>query len=884
MAIHISHLSFEHYREAIGIGESKPRISWRFNGDAKSWLQNSYDLGIKRCNKPEEIYHIESQDSVLVPWPGLPLLSGEIAQVRVRAIGGSEKEAITTPWSDNETVETGLLLPSDWTCGLIEPDNICKLDEPRQPVLFRKSFMLKNNVKNARLYATAHGLYEVEINGKRVGQDVLSPGFTSYGHRLTYQTYNVTALLNTGDNAIGVHVAEGWYAGRLGFNGGRRNIWGCQIGFIGQLIVTYDDGSVETIAGDDSWRFNTGPIIRSEIYNGEVYNASFEQKGWSSPGFDESSWKSVKVHSLADIIPKLAPSDGPSIRRTQELPALKLNTSPAGKVIVDFGQNLVGWIRIQFPAPCQPGHTIYVSHSEVLDAGECAIRPLRSAAAKDTITLLNEPLLWEPKFTFHGFRFAQIDNWPTSSGIPELKDVTAIVVHTDMERTGWFECSEPMLNKLHENTVWGMRGNFLSIPTDCPQRDERLGWTGDIHVFAPTATFLYNVNGMLSGWLRDLASEQQEDGGSVPPLVSPNVGGPHLVMPNAVWSDCLVGTPWEVYKESGDIKVLERQYQSMQKWMGEGVPKDARGVWDISTTLQLGDWLDPAAPHDDPGNSRTNPLFVANAFLIGMTDLMSKISQVLGHDKESEDYKNTATLIRQHFVDDFITASGNVVGDSQTALALAIYFSLFPTKKQEDCAVERLDWLIRARHKFKIGTGFAGTPILGLALIYRMLLHKKCPSWLYPIIMGATTIWERWDSMLPDGSINPGEMTSFNHYALGSVANWMHQVMGGLSALEPGWKKSLIRPIPGGSITNASCRHMTPYGILSCKWTIVAKTFQMEIDVPPNTTAVVQLPGNSQQELIVGSGNHVFEEPYKPLEWPPMPIYPPFAPHDDDEP
>ncbi|KAJ9149003.1 Alpha-rhamnosidase [Pleurostoma richardsiae] len=513
--------------------------------------------------------------------------------------------------------------------------------------------------------------------------------------------------------------------------------------------------------------------------------------------------------------------------------------------------------------------------------------------AIDSITLSGRPIVWEPHFTFHGFRYVQLEQFPAvhdGSDSIDTDNFTAIVIHTDMERTGWFECSEPLLNRLHENAVWSMRGNFVGVPTDCPQRDERLGWTGDLQAFAPAASFLYSPHGMLKTWLRGLAAEQHENGRGVPPLVSPDIFRGKMINPIAIWGDSTVTIPWDLYQSSGDVQVLSDQYTSMLEWLDRGVIRDGRRLWDANKSYQLADWLDPEAPPTEPGNGRTDNDLVANAFLIHSTDTMCKISSVLGLDEDQLRYHSESQALRREFSKEYVTASGRVVSDSQTALALALHFSLLASPEQETHAAERLAHIILSKSRFKIATGFAGTPILGHALtkvgksqlFYRMLLHKKCPSFLYPVTMGATTTWERWDSMLPDGSINPGEMTSFNHYALGSVVHWMHMIIGGLQPLKPGWKMFLISPIPGGTITHAKVRHDSPYGMIEVSWEVQGDTLHLRASVPPNTHATIRLPGQAACE--VGCGVYEMTVPYIAPEWPPLPKYPPFTPHDDDEP
>jgi len=457
------------------------------------------------------------------------------------------------------------------------------------------------------------------------------------------------------------------------------------------------------------------------------------------------------------------------------------------------------------------------------------------------------------------------------------------VLHTDMQRTGWFECSDPLINRLHLNALWSMRGNFLSIPTDCPQRDERLGWTGDIQIFAPSANFLYNTFGMLGEWLQDVAVEQSDNNG-IPPFVVPDViSHMWLSTPQAIWDDVTVLTPWDLYTSSGDLSILERQYSSMVAWVDKGVRRGSDGLWDPEL-WQLGDWLDPQAPPEEPGNARTDSTLVADTYLLRVTSTIAQVSSKLGYEVDAERFLADFRRLKSAFQHKYTAPSGRLVGDTQTALALAIVFGLIDEPEQITTAAKRLAQLVKLA-KFRVGTGFAGTPVILHALTktgnnqlaYRMLLEKSCPSWLYPVTMGATTVWERWDSMLPDGSINPGEMTSFNHYALGSVVDWLHQVVGGISPSNPGWKTFLVRPQPGGTIRSAKVKYESPYGLVECTWDLTkadtGDTFNLLLIVPPNSKALVFLPDRSSG-LEVGSGSHNFSCAYMPEPWPPKEVVP----------
>ncbi|MEU3616356.1 glycoside hydrolase family 78 protein [Streptomyces sp. NPDC006872] len=880
--MHVAPPAFEHHREPLGIGESAPRLSWRTVTDATDWRQAAHQVEIAAADGTvlADTGRVASAESLLVPWPGRRLGSRERVGVRVRVWGEGEDEP--SPWSETSYAETGLLTPADWTARPVTPDH-APAGEPLPVALLRRDFALTGRVASARLYITAYGVYEAEINGERVGDHVLAPGWTSYAHRLRYQTFDVTPLLRTGENTLGALLGEGWYTGRLGFHGGRRDIYGEHRALLAQLEIVFADGTARTVVTDEHWRTAEGPVLRSEIYDGEAYDAQRERPGWSAPGHDASGW--APVRQLPPPVAELVAPTGPPVRRTQTVAPVSVTTTPSGKTVLDFGQNLVGRLRIRVSGAA--GHEVTLRHAEVLEDGELSTRPLRIAAATDSYVLRGEGVeTYEPLFTFHGFRYAEIGNWP---GPLDPADVEAVVLHTDMARTGWFESSDPLVNRLHENVVQGMRGNFLDVPTDCPQRDERMGWTGDIQVFAPTASFLHDCSGMLVGWLRDLSAEQLARPDGVPPLVVPDVLPTAFqgVGAQAVWADVAVLLPWTLYQRFGDLEVLRTQYPSMRAW-GEATIRltaEGDGLW--RQDFQLGDWLDPQAPPDRPGEARTDGDLVANAYVIRSAEVLAETAELLyrsGHLTGKDDavrFRAHAAAVRERFAEHFVTPDGRLASDAQTAYALALSFSLLPTERQRRGAAERLAHIVR-RASFRIATGFTGTPLVCDALCaagepqlaYRMLLEKDCPSWLYPVTMGATTVWERWDSMLPDGTVNPGEMTSFNHYALGAVADWLHRTVAGLAAAEPGWRRLRIAPVPGGDLTWAKASHDTPYGRAEAGWRIEdseGDTLVVEVVVPPNTRAEVRLP-DGRDPFEIGAGRHTFHCPYVAPAWPPTPI------------
>ncbi|KAL4789338.1 bacterial alpha-L-rhamnosidase-domain-containing protein [Aspergillus venezuelensis] len=884
--------SFEQHPTGFGIGVAAPRISWRFLSTlstVQNWEQSAYDIEVVHLPGSEvERYHFQSPSSILVPWPSRPLLSRGQARTRVRAYGkAGDNDQGTTDWSPWAQVECGLLNRSDWISRPITTVEERALDGPQRPLRFRKTFAVPfSELGKARLYITSLGSYVAFINGRRISDECFAPGWTSYNHRINYRVFEIAEFLRPGqENTIGVEVGEGWYATSLGFFGGTRCIWGKELAVLAQLEIISDSGEEVKVFSDESWKCKSSAIIRSEIYDGELYDARMEDGNgdWHGANMvEDDSW--LKTRALELPCTQLVIPDAPPVRVTETVKPTDIFTTPSGRTIIDFGQNLVGKLCIHcLDKPF--GTKVTFVHAEVMEDGELGIRPLRAAKCTDEIITSDSTLLeWCPQYTFHGFRYVQVDGWTATDEICPLtfSSISALVMHTDMIRTGHFSCSHPLVNKLHENAVWSMRGNFLSIPTDCPQRDERLGWTGDIQIFGPSANFLYNTAGMLGDWLRDVSSEQLSHDHSIPPLVIPNAI-PQLWdgNPQAVWDDVTVLAPWALFQTFGDLDILRRQYQSMVAWVDKGIPRGADGLWDIDY-WQLGDWLDPTAPPDQPGNARTNPTLVADAYLIRVTQVIAQVSELLQESSNATRYRADYLRLKSTFQQKYVAPSGLIIGDTQTALSLALTFSLLDREDQIVNAGNRLAYLVRLAG-FRVSTGFVGTPIVTHALTraghaqlaFRMLLEKGCPSWLYPITMGATTIWERWDSMKPDGSINGGEMTSFNHYALGSIVNWLHTTVAGISPLEPGWRCIKIQPIPGGTITSANASYESPYGRVECSWAVQSgDTFCLDILVPPNCRALVVLPGDDEEEggQWMGSGRYSFTRAYTPAPWPPSPV------------
>ncbi|MEU1972694.1 family 78 glycoside hydrolase catalytic domain [Microbacterium sp. NPDC019599] len=814
----------------------------------REWRQTGFEIEERSGDR----ISVDSAESVLVSWPFAPLRSRERRELRVRVQGA---DGVFSDWSEWAVVEAGLLEAADWQgrmVGTAETEG----GLPR----VRGRFALRDiAISRARVYATGHGLFQLEVNGARVGDDELAPGWTAYQSRLRYNTYDVTRMLVSGDNAVGAWLGDGWWRGYLGWDGESRALYGNDLGVLVQLEIDYADGTRQIVTSGEEWKTAPGPIRAADLYMGEDFDAREHDAAWSTATFDDSGWTPVGVIDQDTSV--LVAPDGPPVRHIETLTAQNVSTSPSGTTILDFGQNMVGRLRITVAG--EAGTVVTLRHAEVLQGGELATEPLRSARATDTYTLAGTgEETWAPRFTTHGFRYAEVTGWP---GEFDPSKVVAEVLHSDMQRTGYFSSSDPLVDRLHENVVWGMRGNFVDIPTDCPQRDERLGWTGDIQVFAPTAEYLYDSAGFLVSWLKDLQAEQTRLGGM--PLVVPSVTvGYSGAM--AGWADAATVLPWTIYQAYGDTAVLERQYDSMTGWLNEIIAAAGENrIW--SAGFQFGDWLDPTAPAGRPEQAQTYPEIVATAYFARSARIVADTAALLGKEEDAARYRMLADEVRTAFHREYVSRSGRLLSDSATAYALALQFDLIEDPVERQLAADRLASVVRD-NGYRIATGFLGTPVICDALsanghadaAYRLLMQTESPSWLYAVKNGATTIWERWDSLLPDGTVNPSGMTSFNHYALGSVADWMHRVVAGLAPAAPGYRRLRIAPQPPRrGLTAASARLRTPYGLASAGWTIADEVLTVTADVPTGVVAEVLLPSGRRAE--VASGRHEWSEPFE---------------------
>ncbi|MBN2697428.1 MAG: glycoside hydrolase family 78 protein, partial [Bacteroidales bacterium] len=841
----VGDLTVEHKRDPMGITVPVPRLSWKIFSAEPGQIQTAYQ--VLAASSPDKLSErkadmwnsgkVESDQSILVEYGGRELLSRDRCWWSVRVW---DKNGRSGEWSEPAYFEMGLLNPSDWKAEWITSS--LRFEEASHPApLFRKEFSLGKQVAFARMYVTALGLYECYLNGEKVGDQVFTPGWTSYEHRLQFQVYDVTSLLLPGNNAAGIRLGNGWYS-MFNPNTNRRQE-PKDLQALAQIEVVYTDGSSEWIGTGDDWKSSTGAILKSEIYNGEVYDARLEQSGWTEPGFDDSRWVGVRVTGARkDILMGIVSQP---VRKIEEITPVEVIVTPGGDTVVDMGQNMVGWCRLLVQAP--EGTTITLRHAEVLDKdGNFYTENLRSA--KQEVTYIckggGAKEIYEPAFTFQGFRYVALSGYP---GEVTEEVITGVVIHSDLERTGTFSCNDKLINQLQHNIIWGQKGNFLDVPTDCPQRNERLGWTGDAQVFAPTACFNMNSAAFFTKWLGDLAADQHEDGAV--PHVIPNVlgrGDAHG------WADAATIVPWTVYRYYGDTRILEEQYESMKRWV-EYVRGEAGEsyLWKPVTT-QFGDWLAYATTRSDYPGATTDKDLTASAYFYHSTRLLQKTAEILGKEEDVLRYEALADHIKKAWNNEFVTPNGRLSSNTQTAYVVALSFGLLPEEREAQAA-ERL--AMDVRQFGHITTGFLGTADICHVLTkfgyleeaYMLIYRKDYPSWLYPVTKGATTIWERWDGIKPDGTFQNAGMNSFNHYAYGAVGDWLYSVVAGIQCdpRTPGFKKIIIKPCPGGGMNDVECSHESPYGTIRSSWKIEEGMMKLKVTIPPNTAAVIWVPSTT---------------------------------------
>jgi alpha-L-rhamnosidase len=851
----INYLRCENLSNPIGIDSKQPYLSWELIAAGRNISQTAYEYNVSSSpefsKKSWTSNKVNSDQSVNIPYNGEALQSGKKYFWRVRVWDNKGK---VSAWSATASWQMGLLQPSDWKASWIKAsfpeDNV-----HRPSPVFRKEFSTAKSIKSATAFITSHGLYEAFINGERIGDAYLTPGWTSYNKRLQYQVYDVTSLLKKGSNAFGVALGSGWYRGNIGW-GGNLNFFGKDLALLCQLEINYTDGSSETIETDGSWKSSTAEIRSSDIYNGETIDARLAKNGWTRPAFNDQGWQGVTIQDL-DKTNLVATCNEP-VRKHETFKPVKVFRTPKNELVVDFGQNLVGFVQLKLQG--KKGDSIVLHHAEVLDkTGNFYTENLRSAKQQNTYILNGEGKeVFEPHFTFQGFRYVKIDGL---SGEPDPADIIAVAMYSDMKPTGSFTSSDPMLNQLQHNIQWGQKGNFLDVPTDCPQRDERLGWTGDAQVFSRTASFNMDVNNFFRKWMKDVAADQLPDG-SVP-FVIPNVLGKDAAGSTG-WADVSTIIPWNMYLAYGDKRILEEQYASMKAWVGFIEQKSKNDLW--NTGFHFGDWLFYRPDDDTDGMSAiTDKYLIAQCFYACSVEIMIKTARVLGRKEDEAKYSALLNKIRQAFLQEYVTPNGRLVSGSQTAYVLTLQFDMLPESLRASAA-QRLADNVKL-YNYHLTTGFLGTPYLCHVLsrfgyhdlAYTLLMQDSYPSWLYPVKMGATTIWERWDGIKPDSTFENAGMNSFNHYAYGAIGDWMYREIAGIDT-DPeitGYKKITIRPnVFGkklnptdqkakdstGSLTEVAATLQTYYGQLSSHWKLEKGQLHLMVEIPANTTATIYVP------------------------------------------
>ncbi|MEU3937688.1 family 78 glycoside hydrolase catalytic domain [Streptomyces sp. NPDC029044] len=812
----------------------EPRLSWSLSSDRPGVLQHAYEVQVAAGPSFTGAVSSGEVESGVVtdhPWPAGPLVSREARHWRVRV----RTDLGWTRWSQPARVEAALLDDGDWTARPVHVPSDRGRTSPGPVPLLRREFDLPAEPVSARLYVTSLGVHRTGVNDRPVSDELLEPGWTSYRNRLLYATYDVTGLLSPGRNALSAAVGDGWYRGHLTWHK-HRDVYGDTCALLAQLEVALADGSTVTVVTDDRWRGGYGDLLAADLYDGCARDLRREPHGWRLPGFDDRDWERAAVLPLPT---GLAQRAHPPVRVVQVIRP-ELSTLPDGTITVDAGENVTGVLRLRAAGPA--GGTVAVRHAEVLDDdGRLLTSILRGARATDAYTLSGGTAELEPEFTFHGFRHAEIE---ASPGVT-VEHVEVAVMASDLSRIGEFRCSDERVNALYANVVRSQRGNFLAVPTDCPQRDERLGWTGDIMAFAPTACATFDSQAFLDSWLTDLGIEQRPDGAV--PLVIPDVDLgelPPMDLPfagtTAGWGDAATVVPTALFDAYGHRSLLGRHYATMRAWVDFTAGRlDDDGTW--SGNAQLGDWLDPAAPPQDPARATTDSAYVATVFVAHSARLLADAARELGRTDDAERYE----ALHRRTAEAAWRKWGDHARTTQTGCALALEFGIAPAAERPAVG-ESLAALVRANDG-RIATGFLGTPFVLPALsrsghtaeAYRLLLNTECPGWLYQVQRGATTMWERWDAIRPDGTIDTekaGTMLSFNHYAYGAVAAWLYGSVAGLRATAPGYRTIEIAPRPGATLTSAAASIATPYGTASVTWSVSGGTLTVDAELPPGTT------------------------------------------------
>ncbi len=816
-----------------------PRFSWRLESDERGVVQTTYQL------------HVTARDAFGQPtgsaWEGSPVHSSQSQWVSLPGFSAAPQTRYAwkvrvwdrlgrdSGWSEPAEFETSLL-GGPWRAEWISDNRpVAKREAPPARYL-RKDFALPAAPVRARLYLSAFGLAEPWLNGSRVSEDYFLPGWPDYRKRNFYVSYDVTDQLQAGDNTCGIVLGDGWYSGSLM----QDHQYGEIASVSGWIEITTVDHQTLTIATDSSWQWSEGPIRAQGIYFGETHDARREMPTWAKPGHATGSWQSVAI--LPPVTVPIAARLSPPVRRIEELTPQSVTEIEPGVFIYDLGQNMVGWVRLKVQAAA--GQEIRIRHAEMLEAdGRLHTANLRTAQATGRYVAAGRDVeTWEPSFSFFGFRYVEL----TGIERPREDAVTGVVVHSDLERIGDFECSDPLLNQLYANTRWGQKGNFLELPTDCPQRNERLGWTGDAQVFAHTAHFNLKSGGFYRQWMAAVR-DGFKDGGF--PDVAPDTG---IDYGAAGWADAGVIVPWVTWVHTGDRRILEDNFNAMCRWVDLQEASAPAGI--RISKRRWGDWL---APGHAPREAPTPYVLIATAFFAQSTLLTARTAEVLGEAEIAQRYRELHARVKAAFNREFVAADGRITSDEQTAYLLALAFDLV-TAELRPRMEQHLQRAVAEKDNH-LATGFLGTPLLVPTLTaigrsdlaYTVLQQVTYPGWLFSVKNGATTIWERWDSWTPEGGFNSAGMNSFNHYAYGSVVGWFYDTIAGLCPLpeHPGWKEFAIAPQPGGGLTHARASVETPYGLAASHWRADEGGFEIDIIVPPNTHAHVTLPATDSTKI-----------------------------------
>ena len=837
----VTDLRTEYQKNPLGLDTAKPRFSWKMESDRTDTMQTAYQVQVTLDDQMVwDSGRKESDQSVLVEYAGPTLQAEQIYTYRVMVWDNHKETAVA-----GSSFETGLLAGTNFQAEWIT--HPFAKEETACPI-FVKTISLKKvtqkSVKRARIYVTALGVYEIKLDGEKVGDTFFAPGWTNYKKRLQYQTYDVTAFLNQDmsvEHTLEIMVGNGWYKGIFGFTC-TPDHYGDQVALLAELHVIYEDDSREVIATDQGWQVKTGSVRYSEIYMGETIDSTF------------AGTSLVAVAPFTYPMENITAQECEPVRITKRTPAKELILTPNGEKVLDFGQNMAGFVEVTVKG--KPGQKIVVRHAETLDKdGNFYSETLRQAKSVDTYICDGTKQTFLPHFTFHGFRYICVE------GLDEVNpaDFTACTLHTDMKVTGSFSCSNEMVNQLQNNIQWGQRSNFLDIPTDCPQRDERLGWTGDAQVFCRTASYNMETALFFAKWLHDLKSEQTAQFG--PPHVVPNILSDQDAA--AAWSDAATVIPWTVYQMFGDKRVLQDQYESMKGYVDYITAHcGENGLW--QTGYQYGDWLALDKEESADRTGATDKYLVANAYYAYSADIVCRAAKVLGYEEDAEKYAALHQKVVKLFDEEYITRTGRMVSETQTGCVLALHFGLAQEKYREKIA-RSLETNI-ANHKNHLSTGFVGTPYLchvlsenGMhELAGTIFLKEDYPSWLYAVKKGATTIWERWNSIMPDGSFDESGMNSLNHYAYGSIGDWMYEKLAGINPVKPGYKEIRIQPMFIKGITGVDASFDSVYGMIRSAWSCKDGKITVDVTIPPNTTAEIYLP-EKDGTVKVGSGSWHYE-------------------------